>query len=186
MGAEHVIVNDLGLREIAREMKAADGIRTTIGIQGTEASADHNGISNANLGAVHEFGASIDHPGGTAFYPGEGFISNASATPDMPRTGPHRIEIPQRSFLGSTFDINRGTYERMIDDGVGRAIDEKTSPRNAFALTGEKYLADVRNAINSGIAPALKQATIDRKRSSKPLVDTGQLKGALTTKTEAR
>jgi hypothetical protein len=38
----------------------------------------------------------------------------------------------------------------------------------------------VQMRISQGIPPALAQATVDRKKSSVPLVDTGQLRSAIT------
>ncbi len=48
--------NDRLTKIIAKTIKA-DGLRASIGIQDSEAAGDHDGIDNANLGAVHEFGA---------------------------------------------------------------------------------------------------------------------------------
>lgn len=45
---------------------------------------------------------------------------------------------------------------------------------------GEGVSKDMVQTINDGIEPALKEATIKRKKSSKPLLDTGRLKGAIT------
>lgn len=58
--------------------------------------------------AIHEYGGTINHPGGTAYIvnPKKAqlmmFVSNAKATADMPRTKPHQIRMPQRSFLRSS------------------------------------------------------------------------------------
>ena len=155
MAKQRVKVVDRGLRKIVRNMKAADGIRTAIGIQGSEAGADHDGMTNATLGAIHEFGA--------------------------PSVG-----IPQRSFIGATFDANRKKYERYLSNGIGKAIDTGGQPAHAFELTGELHKSDIINAINSGIAPPLAARTIARKGSSKQLIDSGQLKGSLTVRTENR
>lgn len=59
---------------------------------------------------IHEFGGTIRHPGGTAYLPlgGSGkvaFVSNlwaASYSGDLPRTKPHDIPMPERSFLRSS------------------------------------------------------------------------------------
>ena len=53
---KRVKVIDRGFKkEIAR---LSNGVITTVGIQGAEAPAgDHAGLTNAGLGAIHEFGA---------------------------------------------------------------------------------------------------------------------------------
>jgi len=60
---------------------------------------------------IHEFGGSINHPGGTAFFMKEGilqFVSNKSAIADrLPRTKPHVIPMPERSYLRSSLNDMR-------------------------------------------------------------------------------
>ena len=53
--------------------------------------------------AIHQFGGTINHPGGTAYFPKKDgeivYVSNAKARPSMPRTKPHSITIPARPYL---------------------------------------------------------------------------------------
>lgn len=65
--------------------------------------------SDVKYAAIHEFGGIIKHPGGTAYiYTGKWgdgavqFVSNANATAEMPRTKPHDIPMPERSFMRSS------------------------------------------------------------------------------------
>ncbi len=57
---------------------------------------------------IHEYGGTINHPGGTAYIlsPKKAqlmmFVSNKNATGDMPRTKPHPIKMPERSFMRSS------------------------------------------------------------------------------------
>lgn len=60
---------------------------------------------------IHNEGGTIQHPGGTAFFPKAGkivYVSNrvagnlATAGRKLPRTRPHIIRIPQRKFLGTS------------------------------------------------------------------------------------
>lgn len=64
--------------------------------------------------AIHEFGGTIHHPGGTAYFYNskEGriaFVSNAKARETMRRTRPHPIHMPERSFLRSSL-ADMATY----------------------------------------------------------------------------
>lgn len=57
--------------------------------------------------AIHEFGGIIKHPGGTAYLLNAGglaqFVSNSSdLAANLPRTKPHDIPMPERSYLRST------------------------------------------------------------------------------------
>jgi hypothetical protein len=60
-------------------------------------------------------------------------------------------------------------------------IDSKLSLKQALTQLGEVVAKDMVQTINRGIEPKLKKATIKRKKgSSKPLIDTGHLKGSIT------
>lgn len=88
---------------------------------------------------IHEFGGTIQHPGGTAYIPmaanflrGDSgpvrFISNAVAASlgyEPPRTKAHPIPMPKRSFLRSSLadkrdDIISGMKEAVVE-GIARA-----------------------------------------------------------------
>lgn len=67
-------------------------------------------VNGYSLAAIHQFGAKINHPGGTAFFVKKDgklrFISNKKAAAieskrgvKLNRTGPHVINIPKRPFL---------------------------------------------------------------------------------------
>lgn len=146
---------DRGWDAIRSNVKRADGAVVAIGIQGPEAGAvvhDDTALSNVELGVIHEFGA-----------PGAG--------------------IPERSFIRSTFDAKVGEWTRLMVDVAEKIYDTPPAvPLRLLDITGQKVRADIINAINQGIPPALQQATIDAKGSSKPLIDTGQLKGSITHK----
>lgn len=64
--------------------------------------------ANVRYAAIHEFGGIINHPGGTAYLidPKTGvakWISNKDALSDkLPRTKPHKIPMPERSYLRSS------------------------------------------------------------------------------------
>lgn len=107
----------------------------------------HDGsLTNAEVGAIHEFGA--------------------------PRAG-----IPERSFLRATADAKAGDWSKLLLR-VGRLVGEgKLSAEEALSIVGEQAVMDVRSRITDGpgIAPPLQPATIRRKGSSRPLVDSGRL-----------
>jgi hypothetical protein len=88
--------------------------------------------------------------------------------------------IPERSFLRGTFDANRAKVVAFCKkQGLEVARGNIT---NAVAL--ERIGAFVQGLIQlriaAGIPPANKQSTIDRKGSSKPLIDSGQLRSSIT------
>jgi phage gpG-like protein len=85
--------------------------------------------------------------------------------------------IPQRSFMRSTCDAKRAGHIKLVSLLQNKIIDGKLSIRQALTQLGEVVEKDMVQTINRGIRPTLKPATIKRKGSSKPLINTGHLKG---------
>src|SRR5579871_3958544 len=109
-----------------------------------------NGFSLVDLAAVHEYGSKHGR-------------------------------IPQRSFMRSTCDAQRNHHLKMISNLQGKILDGALSIKQALMQLGEIVSKDMVQTINRGIEPKLKPETIRRKKgSSKPLIDTGRLKGAIT------
>lgn len=90
-------------------------------------------ISTAVYSAIHEFGGSINHPGGTAFFKGkEGdliFVSNATAERyaakhgrQMPRTKPHIIPMPARPFMGPAARRTKPDIVKLVGSAVDIAV----------------------------------------------------------------
>lgn len=179
--AQPVEDRDRGFKRVRRLFNRfkGEGISVTVGIQGPEAAKGHGaGLTNVKLAATHEFGAKINHPGGTAYMIVEGgkalFVKKGD-----PRavgvTKPHKIIIPERSFLRSTFDSNLSKYKLKLDKIADRSLDG-TSLRGELLLFGESVRSDVLKKIKSGVPPRLAAATVRAKKGEKTqLIATGQL-----------
>lgn len=78
---------------------------------------------------IHEYGGTINHPGGTAYIvtaSGAVFISNAAAATlgrNLPRTKPHTITMPERSFMRSSLADMKGE----ILAGLSAAVKEEVA-----------------------------------------------------------
>ena len=152
MVAGRVIVRDRGLDQIMDNMRAFDGKQLAVGFQGPEAGAIHpdGDIDIIGIAVIHEFGA-----------PGAG--------------------IPERSLIRATFDAKAEDWGRLAGDIAAKVYSSTPAePLRALGILGEVVVADYRAAITAGIPPPLKQATIDRKGSSTPWLDTGATRNALT------
>lgn len=86
--------------------------------------------------------------------------------------------IPERSYIRSTVRTKRKKYLSLVSKLIRRSI--KTTEKLRLDLIGVRAVADIKNTIKAGIAPANAESTIARKGSSKPLVDTGQLINSIT------
>jgi len=89
--------------------------------------------------------------------------------------GDRKKNIPQRSFLRSVLKEKA----REINQIAQKALNK---PEIFYDVIGTYILNQINKKIVSGIAPANSPSTIKRKGSSTPLIDTGQLKAALTYK----
>jgi hypothetical protein len=146
--AERISVVDKGWKKLLDRLK--DPVRTKVGVIGEAASTEHDGITNAELGAIHEFGA----PG---------------------------ANIPARSFLRASL-MSKLDEMKPIQQSIAKGIVEghMTSERGSGIL-GAWGAGQVKRFIADGqVTPPDEPATVERKGSSKPLVDTGQLLGAIS------
>lgn len=88
--------------------------------------------------------------------------------------------IPSRSFIRSTCDIKRQEHIKLIAKLQDKIIAGKKTIGQALTTLGEVVSKDMVQTINRGIAPANALSTIKRKKKgSKPLIDTGRLKGSI-------
>lgn len=92
--------------------------------------------------------------------------------------------IPERSFIRSAFKDQeaRTSFLKVCSDLAGQVLNGKTTAQKATRILGMHMVSLVKKRIMSGpgIPPPNKPMTIKRKGSSRPLVDTGQLVGAIT------
>lgn len=92
--------------------------------------------------------------------------------------------VPARSFIRATIDEKRSEIERLQEQLAVKVVEGKITPEDALGLVGAKVAAWCQARIAAGIAPPLKPATIARKGSSTPLINTGQLRSAITWRVE--
>jgi hypothetical protein len=106
---------------------------------------------------------------------------------ELAATHEYGLGVPERSFLRATVDKGRERYlasmQKAMKATVVYASKHKSSwdPLKSVSL---KRLAlviegDVKAAIAAGIPPPNAQRTIDKKGSSTPLIDTGQLRRSI-------
>jgi phage gpG-like protein len=140
--------------ELLRNAKSGlGGKRVKVGVLASHGGNDRHDddpITMIELAAIHEFGAPA-------------------------------ANIPERSFIRRTIEKNRSELVAMSAKLAQQILRGKLEPEAVLKILGEWAVAKVRAEITSGdgIPPPLKPATIARKGSSRPLVDTGRLLGAI-------
>lgn len=179
-----VIDKDEGWAELKKRLSdLSQPNRVAVGVQSNATGKSEDGSLNmAALASVHEFGARIEHPGGTPYKVterGAVFVKKGTHGIDGV-TKAHMITIPERSFIRSTVDENAGKYNRLAKALMRKIVGGQLELRQALGLIGAKVQADIKRRIQRGIDPPLRPRTIERKRSSKQLIDTGQLLNSIT------
>ena len=86
--------------------------------------------------------------------------------------------LAARSFLRATHDKHLKANRALLSKLKSKLL--KTDPDKILKKLGEVLSKQVVEAMNNGIGPELRPETIRRKKSSKPLIDTGHLKGSVT------
>lgn len=93
--------------------------------------------------------------------------------------GAPRANIPERSYIRSTLAERKAELStimaRVVKAMIARTLDE----HRGLELVGAWLANAVKTRIVSGPFTPLKPATIARKGSDKPLIDTAQLKGSV-------
>lgn len=145
---------DLGLNRIIRTLnKDLDGVVVKVGVQ-----AKDKAVRRGKGGSIRN----TDQP-----------LAAIAAIHEFGLGG-----MPQRSFLRSAFDENKPMINKMGDHIVNSAI-KGISTETALDQLGNVVQGMVQKKIVDGPFVPNSPATIKRKKSSKPLIDTGHLRQSI-------
>ena len=137
-----------GLEEVKKQV---NGYKTRVGILGSDVNRqDANGITNSEIGIVHEFG---------------------------------NEKMPVRSFLRMPVMTHKKEILKSMDGTKSRDAFAKKDFVRLFHLLGQSARSIVLQAFETGGFghwPDITEATKAAKGSSVILVDTAQLKNAIT------
>jgi hypothetical protein len=87
--------------------------------------------------------------------------------------------VPQRSFLRAYFDENGPKNSKLALSLMQTCVTGKRTPGQVLNLLGVKFVGEIQRRMAAGIPPPNAPSTIRRKGSSKPLIDTGQLRSSI-------
>lgn len=146
-----------------------------------------DGTPVAYVAAIQEFGAVINHPGGTPYKidpDGKAmFVSKANGS-GLPVTKPHTIVIPPRPFMRPTIEREKTKWFKNLADGASLVLKGKANASQILKTVANEAALAVAQTISQIKAPALASGTIAARRNSKsnkkkvgsldkPLVDSG-------------
>lgn len=92
------------------------------------------------------------------------------------------IRIPARPFMRQTADTQGKKWMDLTDRLVTQTFFRQMTVPAALAQLGSVMQADIQKTIAGGHFRRLHPFTVRRKKSSRPLVDTGQLRQAVSFK----
>lgn len=93
-------------------------------------------------------------------------------------------KVPARSFIRAWADENRSKIENDLKDAGDGILRQYGGGVVAMERLGLRYVGEIQQRIAAGIAPENAPSTIARKGSSKPLINTGQLRSSIKSKIE--
>ena len=88
--------------------------------------------------------------------------------------------IPERSFLRVPLRQNVEDFKAVWRAQISKVVEGELSMHQVMSQLGARAAAVSQEAISEGIAPGNAESTVKRKGSSKPLIDTGQLRQSIT------
>ncbi len=184
--------------EIKDNRKEWDGMINTIDkIQNASDNAVDIGVFGDNgsdmviIAGANEFGAQIDHPGGTPYgYKTQknaeagrvSFMAKGEGYMLLGVTEPHEIKIPARPFMRNTFDKEADTIAEQINKAkvdviIGKIDKEKFLKR--LGLYFQRKVVEMIDCSKQWAEPNA-PSTIGAKGSDHPLVDEGRLRQSIT------
>ncbi len=136
---------------LARLTRASSGVKLTVGIHERKGNEEHAGANGLTIADVGAF-----HEFGLGTNPRRSFIADWS----------DEREEDHRSAIRKVANAVVSGKLRSLEQGLERL--------------GSLFVGEVQKRMAEGILPELKEATIDRKGSSVPLIDTGVLRSSIT------
>ena len=173
------------IREALRKFGTDKSV--TVGIHEDDNARPDGDLTNASLGAIHHFGADIDHPGGTSYgYASQSdaeqgkvkFLKKGAGFMVLGETGPHKIGIPARPWLDVGVAQGNQEYINLIKDVIGDGGTlEKALEQIGTAAVGftQEYMSDLKSPPNS-------KSTVAKKGFNNPLVNSGELRQSVSYK----
>lgn len=101
-----------------------------------------------------------------------------------PRGGGFGGPIPERPFLRNAIRNNSPKYKAMMRQQAAPILLGQLTTDQALAQLGIIAAGDIQQEITSLHSPPNSPLTIKLKGSSNPLIDTGEMRGAVTWKIE--
>lgn len=152
MAAKIISTGGKGLDDYFKKIKGLSDNAVTVGIHKSSGNHDDSDLTVAEVAAKNEFGDPFNTLNG------------------------NRAPIPERSFIRSSMRENRLENILIISKIIKRVSGGKGGNyKQAMGKFGLKIQNDIQKKIVAIKYPENSPYTIKKKRSSNPLIDTGQM-----------
>lgn len=94
--------------------------------------------------------------------------------------------IEPRPAISAWADENASKVTREVGDDMRKALKAGVSPAQRADQLAQKYAGQIQQKIAAGIPPPNKPATVKKKGSDKPWIDTGQTRSSIRGKVQAK
>lgn len=94
--------------------------------------------------------------------------------------------IPERPFNRQAFDKNLKDTKKTIEIEFAKVLARKSKAKRFLSTVGAFYEGRLKKELEIGGFRALSPKTIAMKGSSRPLLDTGQMRGAIEHREEMK
>ena len=192
MGKSFIRDIDRGYAKIKQELAKLRKQEVAVGLQAGDMAADGE-MTIARLGAIHEFGCTIEqgertqtiyhklNKSGTRFLRKGRFVKaiKSNFARDV-SVGAHTINIPERSFLRSTFDEKNREWHAKAEKQVQMVATGKKDAATALDVLGHMVQGDIQRKIIDGPFTPNAPSTIRWKKSARPLIGkTGRMRSSI-------
>lgn len=92
------------------------------------------------------------------------------------------VNIPERSFLRSTFDEREAEWHEFFSSNIDRILAGEITANQIYEQLGAKIASNIQNKIKETSSPSNAPSTIANKGVDNPLINTGRLRQSVTWK----
>lgn len=92
--------------------------------------------------------------------------------------------IPERPFMRNAMRSNQGKYRDALNNSAAKILRGETALHVVMSKLGVVAQGDIQQEITALASPPNSPVTIALKGSSNPLIDTGEMRGAVTYKVD--
>lgn len=154
--------------QMEANIRELNGKKVSVGVLG--------GGENTWLASIHEYGCVIRVTEKMRAYLHKMGLHLKDSTT--------QITIPERAFLRNGFDENKEDVVRQAENVLGEVIAGRMDPEQLFEMIGLLMKSRIQDYARDLDSPPNHPYTKERKGSSNPLIDSGDMIGAITYKVE--